>query len=46
VVDKGAELAERGKELALDARKEIIKSIEDGQERLDKEKKRLLSFFS
>lgn len=46
VVDKGAELAERGKELALDARKEIIKSIEEGQERLDKEKKRLLSFFS
>jgi gas vesicle protein len=39
--DKAEELLDKGKDLAYDAKKEILRSFEEGQARLEKQKARL-----
>ena len=46
VVDKSADILDKGKDLASDTKKEIMKAIEEGQDRLEREKKRLSKMFS
>jgi len=41
VSDKAADLLDRGKDLARSAKKDVLKVIEEGQARLEKEKLRL-----
>lgn len=46
VVDKSSDILDKGKDLAADTKKEIMKAIEEGQDRLEREKKRLAKMFS
>lgn len=41
VEEKASELMEKGKDFAHDAKKDIMKAIEEGQEQLERQKKRL-----
>ncbi len=41
VGDKAADLLERGADLANETKKDILKAIEDGQEKLEKQRSRL-----
>ena len=41
VSDKAADLLDKGKDLAHSAKKDVLKAIEDGQVKLEKEKSRL-----
>jgi len=45
VGEKSADILDRGADLALDAKKEIMKTIEQGQEKLEKQRIRLARFF-
>lgn len=44
VGDKSADILDRGADLAHDAKKEILKTIEHGQEKLEKQRARLAKF--
>ena len=41
VGDKAADLLDEGKDMAHDAKKEVLRAIEDGQARLEKQRARL-----
>ena len=41
VSDKAADLLDKGKDMAFSAKKDVLKAIEEGQVRLEKEKLRL-----
>lgn len=41
VGDRAADILDKGKDLALDTKKEILHAIEDGQKRLEKQRARL-----
>lgn len=45
VGEKSADILDRGADIAQDARKEILKTIEHGQEKLEKQRARLARFF-
>lgn len=45
VGEKSADILDRGSDIAQDARKEILKTIEHGQEKLEKQRARLARFF-
>jgi len=45
VGEKSAEIIDRGKDLAQDAKKEILKALEQGQEKLEKQRNRLIRYF-
>jgi gas vesicle protein len=45
VGEKSADILDRGADLAYDAKKEIMKTIEHGQEKLEKQRIRLARFF-
>lgn len=45
VGDKSADILDRSADLAHDARKEILKAIEHGQDRLEKQRARLAKIF-
>jgi len=45
VGEKSAEILDRGADLAHDAKKEIMKTIEQSQEKLEKQRARLARFF-
>jgi len=45
VGEKSADILDRGADLAQDAKKEILKTIEHGQEKLEKQRTRLARFF-
>jgi len=42
VADKADDILDKGKDLAYDAKKELVKVIEDGQERLEKQRAKLM----
>lgn len=44
IADRAAELMDQGKGLAQSARREIIKALDEGQARLEREKSRLSKF--
>lgn len=44
VGEKSADILDRGTDLAHDVKKEILKTIEDGQEKLEKQRARLARF--
>lgn len=44
VGEKAAEILDRGVDMAHDTKKEILKAIEDGQEKLEKQRTRLARF--
>ncbi len=46
VGEKTADLLDRGADLANDTKKEILKAIEEGQEKLEKQRSRLARFLS
>jgi gas vesicle protein len=46
VRDKAAEMLDQGKDMAHDAKKELLRAIEDGQEKLEKQKERLTKLIS
>ncbi|GAB4303943.1 MAG: YtxH domain-containing protein [Desulfuromonadia bacterium] len=41
IADRAAELLDQGKDLAHSAKKEVLKALDEGQARLEKEKSRL-----
>ena len=41
VGDRASEILEKGKDLAHDAKKDLLKAIEEGQDQLEKQKKKL-----
>ncbi len=41
VGEKASEILDRGKDLALDAKQDLLKAIEEGQDKLEKQKRRL-----
>jgi len=45
VGEKSADILDRGADLAHDAKKEIMRSIEQGQDKLEKQRARLARFF-
>jgi gas vesicle protein len=45
VGDKAGDILERGADFAHETKKEILKAIEDGQEKLEKQRSRLARFF-
>lgn len=45
VGEKSADILDRGSDIAQDAKKEILKTIEHGQEKLEKQRARLARFF-
>jgi gas vesicle protein len=45
VGEKAGEILERGTDLAHEAKKDILKAIEEGQEKLEKQRNRLTKFF-
>jgi gas vesicle protein len=42
VSEKAEDILDKGKDLAYDAKKELVKVIEDGQERLEKQRAKLM----
>jgi gas vesicle protein len=46
VSDKAADLLDKGKDLAHSAKKDVLKAIDEGQARLEKEKLRLAKLLS
>ncbi|MDD2320738.1 MAG: YtxH domain-containing protein [Geobacteraceae bacterium] len=44
VGERAADLLDKGADLAYDTKKEILKAIEDGQEKLEKQRSRLAKF--
>ncbi len=42
VSDKAEEILEKGKDMAYDAKKGLVKAIEEGQEKLEKQRARLV----
>ncbi len=46
VGEKTGDILDRGADLAHEAKKDILKVIEDGQEQLEKQRNRLARFFS
>jgi len=45
VGERASDILERGADLAVDARREILKAIEHGHEKLEKQRVRLSKFF-
>jgi gas vesicle protein len=43
--EKTSDILDRGSDLAHDTKKEILKTLEDGQERLEKQRTKLSRFF-
>jgi gas vesicle protein len=46
VGDKAAEILDQGKDIAHEAKKDLLRAIEDGQEKLEKQKARLAKLIS
>lgn len=45
VGEKASEIIAQGKDLAQDAKREVLRAVEEGQEKLEKQKGRLARFF-
>ncbi len=46
VGEKASDILEQGKDLAYDAKKEVLKAVEEGQARLEKQRNRLSKLIS
>jgi gas vesicle protein len=46
VGEKASEIIEQGKDLAQDAKRDVLQAVEEGQQMLEKQKSRLARFFS
>jgi len=46
VTEKASEILDKGKDVANDAKLELLRAIEDGQHKLEKQKNRLSKYFA